>query len=396
MKILDSILGQKDKKSTENKTKISTPVIQTAQSVIPGDNIPLSTGKMKFTVACRRVPFQLSMAVSPDESLICCVTPDNNVTAYESGTDKPKWKLAVKSSIDSTCAFVGPERLLVVSSKYNKEDQSLIQLVNTADGRSITEKIGPFNYTGWYDTDPHTGLYVYGLFTLEAIQTAGDKIEITTWQSGQLGEPGPRIGPDGKIYFIAYWNLQRTDGDKVTPIMPGNNCIHFEGQSKVYCGGGFHDRSEGGSLNIFDIMSGKKKSIQWGYDPVSQIMPAGRGRLLISSSCGGTLRAIFTAKITLFSIAKEIKEWSIIIDDLPWGSYIHYPLLISAPEEGWALIKTGKSLKVISLEDGNTIGLLKRKFQFLLWAKWLASRELLYLASIPHEGEPGFMECYRI
>jgi len=393
MKILDSIFGKKDKKSTKSKTKKLTPNIQTMQSAIPGGNLPRGKGELKFSAACRRVPFQYSMAVSPDESLVCCVTPDKTVTAYESGTDKPKWKLAVKSSINSTCAFVSPERLLVVSHMHNEENKSLVQLVNIEDGRIITEKIGPFNHTGWHDADPHTGLYVDGHFTVDAIQTAGDKIEISTWDSGQLDEPGPRIGPDGKIYYIAYFtNLVRIDGDKVTHIMPGCNCIHFEGQSKVYCGGGIYDRSEGGSLNIADLRSGKKKSIHWGYDPVSQIAPAGNGRLLISSCHGYT----FNAKITLFSIAKEIKDWSVIIDDLPTGPYLHYPLLISAPEEGWALIKTGKSLKVISLEDGNTIGLLKRKFQFLIWAKWLASRELLYLASIPYEGEPGFMECYRI
>ena len=350
-------------------------------------------GIPQLIATCPGVPFLGSLAVSPDEGLVCCAAP-NGVVAYESGTDRLRWSLAVPSTEACLCRFVGPERCLVLSKKQT--DQTLIQLVSAADGSVVAEALGPKAYYSDCDTDPHTGLFVgqSSYDTLLTISTAGDKIEFLTWKCGQIYSPGPKIGPDGKCYVIVHYHLYRMDGKQKTPIIAGGQCMYFGASNKIYCGGGYADRSGESALHIADLDSGTASEIPWGKEPIDEIAPAGGGRLLIANIISEVHVGRFpNAVVTMLSAANRKKEWSLTIGDLkPWRSAI----LVTAPEEGWALIQTGKLLKLIAIQDGKTIRVLPKQSQEFVTAKWLVSKKLLYVARNPDRKAAGMLECYSI
>jgi hypothetical protein len=397
MSFLNSIFGKK-----KQKPGLGAPMPAPAAMpavLKPAHIVDLSedAGVPLLASACRGLPFQATLDVSPDESLVCCVTLEKTVAAYESGSDHAKWTLSVTSSRNSGCAFVGPERLLVLSP--NKMDEPLIpllQLVDTVNGKIVAEKLGP-RMSSKGDADLRTGQFVAdALFNLVVVQTAGDKIEFSSLDSGQT-ETSPKIGPDGKCYVtLPAMGLYRIDENGKTPIMPGKNCIHFEPPNQVYCGGGHYDRSGASALNIANLETNVTSAIPWGFDPVYQIASAGKDCLLIASCSGGSMSRRDSAVVTLFSLVENKKVWSFEVNDLPQGPNIYRVLLTSAPEEGWAFIQTGNALKVIALEDGKVIRRLPKEPQVWTWAKWLASRKLLYLGGNPYMERPGLLECFRI
>ena len=359
------------------------------------------TGLPELVSACPGLQYQFSLDVSPDESLICFVAPElggkGAVVAYETGTTNQRWSLPVPSAESCRCMFVAPERVLVLSKKG--EDESTIQLVNTADGSVVAEVQGPRVYFSYGAADTKTGFFVTesSYDTLLMIQTSGDKLEFSTYECGQIYPPGPLIGPDGKCYLIHHYRLYRIEDNRMKEIMPGHNCICFDPAGKVYCGGGFADRSGKSALHIADLESGCVSEIPYGREPINQIASAGPGRLLLANIVSAIHVVRYpNAVVTLFSISDRNKVWSLEIKDLkPERS----PVLLSVPDEGWALIQTGKLFKQISLHDGKTLRVSPKKPEELVEAKWLPSKRLIYISRNPVRGYkrgPGTVECYKV
>jgi hypothetical protein len=82
MGIRDSLFGKKSKK-------------------VAADAATAPQGGSELAAACPSVPFYASLDVSQDENLVCCVTPDNKVVAYESGSNRPEWSLAYPPASDA-------------------------------------------------------------------------------------------------------------------------------------------------------------------------------------------------------------------------------------------------------------------------------------------------------
>jgi len=349
-------------------------------------------GATDMRPACGSVPFYASLEVSPSEDLVCCVTPEGAVAAYEPGTDRPSWLLSQRAAALCCCRFVGIDRLLVMSEGPRGSTTAPgVLLVDTNDGRLVAKTTASTTvYSA--DSDPRTGLYVGGgVFDIITIRAAGDRLEMSVFKSHQVDLPGPKIGPDGKHYFISAWRLHRIDGDKATVVMDATHCIYPEPPGKIYCGGGYHDRSGASALNILDLETGSTSALPWGREPVSQIFPGGDGHLLIDSETD--IWGKYPSGVTRFCLADKSKKWSLTISGLPQMRPV---ILETAPAEGWGLIQTRAALNMIALEDGKTLRSLPRESQHFATAKWLPSRRLLYIAGNPFKERAGMLECYRL
>jgi hypothetical protein len=352
-----------------------------------------------LTAVCPSLGFQSSLEVSPDENMICFIPPpqaagQRTVVAYDVGTTNQRWSLPVSAT--SCIKFVGQERILVLSKK--NENESVIQLIDTEDGTIITESLGPKAYNS--SADPKTGRFVAesALFTLLMIETAGDNIGLSTYKCGQIYSPGPMIGPDGNCYAIIYYQLCRITPKEKTGIMGGDHCICFDPEGKVYCGGGYFDRSGESALHVADLKTGSSTEIPYGRDPINKIALAGPGRLLLANIVDDRSVSKYpNAFVTLFSVPERKKIWDIKISDLkPWRN----PLLLSVPDEDWALLQTGTLIKQISLQDGSTLRVLPKTIDENIEARWLALKKILYISRntiMPYRPpSPGTLECYKI
>ncbi len=377
MSVLDSIF----KKKKEAATPVPSSEVESGQqaSIFPG------------------IPFQADLVISPDEGLVCFVTPDSSISAYESGLNKRVWQVAVPTSRNTNCVFVGPERLLVVNSTYNKDysvKETLFMLVDTASGQMIARKSGPHIRSRFIAADTHSGIFI-GRITEEQLvvaNTAKDDIEFSTHKVSYQDTGGPYLSPDQHIYFFSYGKLRRLESNDQVDVMPGRNWVHFEAPAMVYCGDGFYDRSGSSALHIHNIETGEYRSVSWGNEPVSKILPCGLGRLLIASD-GGSMTRPFYSLVTLYSTLDNTKVWTLKVDDLP----MYYESLLEvAPDRGWVLLQTGLGLKLVELDDGKTRMTISAKPQQWAWAKWLPSRDLLYFAGNPIKEQPGLMLCFKV
>jgi hypothetical protein len=351
-------------------------------------------GMPQLSLAFPGLPYLRSLAVSPDEKLVCCVAPGGNVLAYDSETGQQRWSLPVPSARETLCRFVSVDRLLVLSEKL--KDQPLVQLVNTANGSVVAETLGPKAYYGNAEADPRSGMFVgessYDILLI--IQTAGDKIEASTVSCGQIYGPGPRIGPDKKCYVLVQWTLYRIEDNRKVAVMDGDHCISFKAPSKIFCGGGYSDRSGESALHLGDLTSGETTSIPWGNEPIDEILPGSDERVLIANTVSEVHAGRYpNAVVTMFSVANRQKEWTITVGDIkPWRSV----LLACAPRDGWALINTGSMLKLVGLEDGSIQNVIPKPTPDYVTAKYLGSKRLLYIARNPERDKPGALECYKI
>jgi hypothetical protein len=369
----DSLFGKK----RDGETPLHTTPSETASGLVS---------------ACRSVPFLASLQVSPNEDLVCCVTPDGVAVAYEPGSDRAKWSLSQRGSALRSCRFVGIDRVLAVSDgPRGSTTAPAVLLVDTNDGRVLAKATAPRTvYSA--DSDPRTGLYVGGgVFDIITIQTAGDRLEMSLFKSSQVDLPGPKIGPDGRRYFISTWRLYRIEGDEATAVMDACHSIYSDPPAKIYCGGGSHDRSGASALNILDLETGSSAAVPWGREPVSEIFPAGPDHLLIGSETD--IWGKYPSVVTSFSLADSTKRWSLTIEGLPQMRPV---ILETAPAEGWALIQRRTSLDLVALDDGRTLHSLRRESQHFAAAKWLGSKQLLYMAGNPVKEHVGLMECYRV
>jgi hypothetical protein len=382
--------------ATFDPTKIIARAQAMKASVLEAASLP------GMTSVCSSLAFQSNFDASPDENLICFVASEasgkGSVAVYDTGTANQRWSISVPSVGSCICKFVGQERVLVFSKKG--ENESAVQLVNAKDGTVVAETQGPKAYYSDKAADTKTGLFVTesAYDTLLMIQTGNDRLELSAYNCGQIYQPGPMIGPDGKCYVIVHYNLYCVENQRMKSIMPGDHCICFDSAGKVYCGGGYYDRSGESALHLADIQSGSSTKIPYGTEPINQIALAGPGRLLLANTVDDRSVARYpNATVTLFSVTEQRKIWNIEINDLkPWRN----PLLLSVPDEKWMLIQTGTLIKQISLHDGKTLRVLPKTANEHIEARWLASKKLLYISRnpvVPYRPHGlGTLECYKI
>lgn len=356
-------------------------------------DVTAAKGMPNPAAVCPSISFFGSLAVSPDEELICYADPGGLLIACESGTDRQVWSLNIPSAENCLCRFVGPERLLVISEK--QKEQTLLQLINTTDGSVVAEILGPAAYYDVGQVNLPTGSFVgkSSYDTLLTIETANDDIQFSTCIYGQISSE-PSFGPDGRCYTIFRNQLYRIEGDQKQVIMQGSNCLCFQPPDKVYCGGGYPDRSDESNLYVADLRRDETSKIPWGNEPINEIALAGKERLLIANTIDAAYNALYpNATLTLFSVSSRKAEWSLAVSGLKPGRSV---ILETAPKEGWTLIQTGSLLKLINLEDGHVTQVLPKQSQEIVTAQWLASKSLLYIARKPSHDRSGMLECYSV
>jgi hypothetical protein len=233
---------------------------------------------------------------------------------------------------------------------------------------------------------------------LVIVEAAGDKLEYRTVKTGQIYTPGPRFGPDGNLYVIVFFHLYRIEGDRTVDVMPGDHCICFDPAGRVYCGGGYSDRSGDSAIHVADLSSNTTFDVPWGREPVDNIALAGDNCVIAANAIDSTYAARYPdAVVTLVSVADGRRRWSLTIRDLkPY----HAPLLLSVPEQQWALVQTGRLLKRISLVDGSTIQTAPKQVDEYITAAWIPAESFLCLWRVTRrpglEYDGGTVEFYKI
>lgn len=303
-----------------------------------------------------------------------------------------------------SCLFIGNDRVLVIAedkmgiclSLYDSINARKLSEVNISDCyfswpsvHHSTKRIAAVNASGHSD------------FDLLMCETAGDHITYVKLKTWQIFPPGPKFGPDGRIYIfttvrdIYGVNLYRIEEGEIAPIIRGvgQHCVYFDPSGKLYCGDGFDDRSALSSLNISDLENNQTQYIPWGVLPITQIEPADDRNLLISNDTPNNFQFI-----CLFSTVENKAIWALHLYGFPrWRK----PVLLTCCDEKWALVQTMNSIRRISLPEGKSIQMIikqkpDRFFDELIEAKWLPSKRLLCVARNPIERSPGVLECYKI
>jgi hypothetical protein len=163
---------------------------------------------------------------------------------------------------------------------------------------------------------------------------------------------------------------------------------------KVYCGGGHSDRSGDSAIHVADLAGKSTFEIPWGREPIDAVALAGKNRLLVANEVSTVHAGKYPdAVVTLVSVDDRKKHWNLTIRDLKPG---RDPILLSVPEEQWALLQTGRLLKRISLVDGSLIQTTGKQLEEYITAAWISSRRLLCLTRRPNRDDAGTVEFYKI
>ena len=388
MRVFDKLF---DKKKEDQPSK-ETP---------PQNSAPKAGLSPKMTPLCSSTTYQWGFDVSHDERIICFVAPNPTgggaVSAYDVGTLNQRWSIPVPFPRSCTCKFVGANRVLIINKKGDGKEDVIIQLVNADKGNVVSQARGTDIVYMISAADAKTGLFVAeNLDNIVVISTAKDKIEVSTHNFGQISYY-PIIGPDGKIYAIVNSNLGRLENKSWHRLMEANYYICFDPIGKIYCGGGYDDRSGESALRIYDFQTGRPSEIPYGREPIEQIALAGSGQVLLANAFYDSPPRYPYATVSLFSVTQQKNIWDIKIEDSQNGIK---PIVLSVPKEKWALIQTGTLIKRIYLENGKTLETLPKTATENIGGYWLASKRILYISrnlAIPHKPRgAGTIECYKI
>ncbi|MBZ0275443.1 MAG: hypothetical protein K8I60_04835, partial [Anaerolineae bacterium] len=340
------------------------------------------------------LPFLSSLTVSPDESVMAMIVPGEGsagqLTVYETGTERQGWSVPIQDAKSASCRFIASNRLILVAKSGDK--QSSVRLLNALDGATLHEISIESTPGSSISANAEKGIVVMGTtFNIFTFQLAQDQLEVTELKSGQI-YAGPKLGPDAKPYVIISSDLSRVENGRLNAVMKGSNCITFQGASSVYCGGGYSDRSGTSALHIGDTVTGESFEIPWGNEPIDQIEPAGADHVLTANRVTETNMGRYpNATVTMVSTQGRKKLWTTEITDIkPYRR----PILISVPEEGWAILETGHWLKRISVKDGKATHVIQKSPSDYSEAVWLPSKRLLYVAHTPDRNKPGTLEGY--
>jgi hypothetical protein len=345
-------------------------------------------------------PYQSSLTVSPDEEKVAWVCGGKSgafeivIASTTANAELARFTHPAHKS-PPKCFFVGSDRLLV-STHLTDEGQVHLTLFDAQNGRKAAEIDVPdcrfHNPCARHNTKTIVAQKDWS--NLLVLEMESDDLMYKTIGTGQIDSPGPRFGPDGELYVISGSALYRVEGDDKVRVMDGSHCFCFDPAGKIYCGGGYSDRSGTSALWVADLNSGSTFDIPWGQEPIEVIEWAGDNRLLVANKVDETYAARYpNVIVTLFSVAEWEKKWTIEIADLKPE---RNPVLLSEPREGWALIQTGKLLKRTSLQDGNAVCIIQKQLPELIGAEWLPSKRLMYLSRNPDRDSAGMLECYRM
>jgi hypothetical protein len=345
-------------------------------------------------------PYLSSLTLSPGEEMASWVSGGKPgafeivIASMSSGSQVARFEHPAHK-YPPECLFVGNDRLLVSTHLTDELKQVNLALLDVGNGQKVTEIDVPDCYftNPCVRHDTKTIVAKKDTNNLIVVEADGDNLAYRTIETSQIYSPGPRFGPDGKIYVIVH-SLYRIEGDKKVRVMDGDNCICFDPAGKVYCGGGYSDRSGDSALHVADLNSGTTFDVSWGREPINVIELAGDDHLLIANIVSEIQAGRYpNAIITLFSLGDRKKKWTIEIRDLkPW----HKPVLLSAPNDRWALIQTGKLLKRISLRDGSVIQTFSKQPQEVIEANWLPSKKIMCLARQLARDTGGALELYKM
>lgn len=380
--------------ATFNPAKVKARDAALTSSAAETTGVPALKPSMTF-------PYLASISISPNEETVAWVRGGKPgqfeivIASTETGAEVTHFNHP-GFEYPPACTFVGNDRLLV-KTKLTKEIKNVnLALFDAASGKKVCEIDAAECYFSnpSVNHDTRTIAAEMDTFNLMILDAADDKLVYRTIKTGQIYHPGPKFGPDGKIYLIVHFTLYRIEEDKMVQVMKGDHCICFDPAGKIYSGGGYGDRSGDSFFHVADLKSGATTDISWGRDPVSQIELAGEGEVLIAT----TVDQAYAAKnpnaiVSLFSLGGKKKKWTIEINDLK--PYVR-PVLASAPKEGWALLQTGRSLKQISLKDGKTLKTIAKQPQEIAGATWLPTKKMMGVTRIPAANSLGTLEWFKM
>jgi hypothetical protein len=356
-------------------------------------------------------PYLTSLDVSPDEQHLAWVSPGGlqefEIVIYSTTTCTEVLRLPYSapmrwpSHLEPSCLFVGSDRILVVNQQksYTKDgiDEVRLALYDVIKGAKLAA-VGIPNCSFRNATIRHNTKTIAAekesSFHLLVCEAADDNLTYTTLKADQILAPGPRFGPDGKLYVMSMDGLCRIEDGNKEWVMDGAHCVCFLGSGKACCGGGYGDFSGDSALQIGDLNTWESYSIPWGRIPIQQIQLAGNDDILTANQVAGFSHGAGRfAFVSLFSLSDKRTRWAVKLDALAqWRS----PLLLSSPEERWALVTTGLSIRRISLPAGKSMQMIPTQPEEFVEAMWLPSKRLLCIPRNPNERIRGRLELYSI
>ena len=355
------------------------------------------------------LPYMVSLDVSPDQQHLVWVSPGQlqglEIVVYSTITSSEVIRLPYPapvrwpSDLEPSCRFVGDDRILVISQLESDKKSGIygvrLVLYEIIKGSKLAEvEIPAFRFQNATVRHSTGTVAATDSFKLLILETADNRLTYNVLKTDQIFDPGPTFSHNGKLYVMFMDGLYCIEDGKKNRIMDGAHCVCFLSSGKVYCGGGYGDFAGDLALHLGDLNTGSSSSISWGKIPIEQIVSAGNMDILTANQAAGyrqdTGRFAF---ISYFSIADETKRWVVYLDKLPeWRK----PLLTSSPEEVWALVMTGLSIKQISLPTGKCIQMIPALPEEFVAARWLSSVRSLCIARNPDEWIPGKLELYKI
>lgn len=103
------------------------------------------------------------------------------------------------------------------------------------------------------------------------------------------------------------------------------------------------------------------------------------------------------ATVVLFDWKSEKRVWQIDIPNIYISRvYSEDPVLLSNPEEGWALIQTGSFIKQILIKTGEVINTIPKQVNEIIEAVWIPSARSIYIARRLDTEKDGTVEHYQM
>lgn len=292
--------------------------------------------------------------------------------------------------------FITDNRLLIAWPLDTSSARLL--LVNAENGKELTSKDVPcfeFYYLCANNKGDTIAAQIDGE-SLLVVSIDHDKLIHRTIQTGSIYGPEPYFAPNGRLYALHYQTFFGIENDHTVRVTSTNeaNSIAFDLVGNAYFGGGFSDRSGPSSLQVVKLDSGESRSISWGLEPIDVIEPLGDDKLLLGNMVNSTNATLYPdSHVSLFSVSQSKKEWTINLTDI---APFHSPISLTVPEEGWALLQSGRLLKQVSLDNGEVLAEFPKEKDEFVQARWLRSHRILCISRNRSKDDPGTLELYKI
>jgi len=352
-------------------------------------------------------PFVNSLVISPHNKDICWISRWNagrfKISVLSPTDESPRFELNYTTSKisfpgqgEKLLVFAGRGRLLI-AMPLNASLTRLV-LLDVDSGKELSVIDVP-NFRFFSLSSNKKGMIAAqkDQESLLIVSITDDKLTHRLVQVGQQSITGPNLyfASNGKLYAIHNQSLFSIEGDRPVRVTSTINVtkIAFGAPGKVYFGKRGDDRSEETSLQIFDLESRESYEIKYDGNRIDFIEPVGSNKLLI----GGMIfeaKAVSKWLVSLFCITERKKKWSIEVN---YSRVFPYPVLLTAPEDGWALLQSEKLLKWVLLDKGEVLEELPKGENENLGARWLGSQRMLCLSRNRFLREAaGTLELYKI